>query len=100
MEARRVLIHQSLSRQNLFLGGERDLVMLSALIAFLVGVGGFTPLSAVTAFIFWLLSLIALRKMAKYDPQLSKVYMSYINYQSFYPARSSKWRKIEGFKAK
>jgi type IV secretion system protein VirB3/type IV secretion system protein VirB4 len=66
-------IHQSLHRQNHVLGAERELVMTSGLIALLVGVGGLTLLSMISAILFWLVSIFVLRRMAKADPQLSHV---------------------------
>lgn len=55
-------IHQSLHRHNLVLGAERELTMTGALIALLVGVGGMTALSGVSAFIFWIVSICVLRR--------------------------------------
>jgi type IV secretion system protein VirB3/type IV secretion system protein VirB4 len=93
-----VPIHQSLHRHSLTLGAERELVMFSALIAFLVGVGGMTGISAASAALFWLSAVFVLRLMAKTDPQMSKVWMRHIRQQDFYSARSSRWRRQGGFR--
>jgi type IV secretion system protein VirB3/type IV secretion system protein VirB4 len=90
-------IHQSLHRQNHVLGAERELVMTSGLVALLVGVGGLTLLSMVSAALFWLAALFALRRMAKADPQLSKVWLRHIKQQLFYAAKTSRWR-VQGGK--
>lgn len=84
-------IHQSLHRHNHVLGAERDLVLTSGLIAFLVGVGGLTLLSAGTALLFWIVAVFALRRMAKADPQMSKVWLRHVKQQLFYAAKAGRW---------
>lgn len=100
MEARRTPIHQSLHRHNLVLGAERELAMSSALIALLVGVGGLTLISGITAMVFWLAAIFVLRRMAKADPLMSKVWMRHVRQQDFYNAKASRWRPQGGFKIK
>ena len=100
MEARRALIHQSLHRQNLVLGAERELAMSSALIALLVGVGGMTVISGIAAFVFWIAAIFVLRRMARADPLMSKVWMRHVKQQDLYSAKASRWRPLGGFKIK
>ena len=100
MEARRAPIHQSLHRQNLVLGAERELAMSSALIALLVGVGGMTVISGIAAFVFWLAAIFVLRRMARADPLMSKVWMRHVKQQDLYSAKASRWRPLGGFKIK
>ena len=100
MEARRALIHQSLHRQNLVLGAERELAMSSSLIALLVGVGGMTVISGIAAFVFWLAAIFVLRLMARADPLMSKVWMRHVKQQDLYSAKASRWRPLGGFKTK
>ena len=100
MEARRSIIHQSLHRHNLVLGAERELTMLWAVRALMVSIGGLTGLSGVTATVFWLCAIFVLRRMARHDPQLSQVWRRHIRLQEYYPAKASRWRKLEGFKVK
>lgn len=88
-----MIIHPSLHRAPLVMGGEREPVMVSALIAFIVGAGGMTLVSAVTAFAFWLLALFVLRHTAKTDPQLLQVWLRHIKQQDFYAAQSSPFRR-------
>lgn len=90
-------IHQSLHRHAHVLGAERELVMTSALIALLVGVGGLTAISMVSAILFWIASVFTLRCMAKADPIMSRVWLRHIRHQEFYPARPSRWRATGGF---
>jgi type IV secretion system protein VirB3/type IV secretion system protein VirB4 len=94
---RTLTIHQSLHRHTHVLGAEREPVMTSALIALLVGVGGLTAISIITAALFWLVAVFALRRMARADPIMSRVWLRHIKQQDFYPAKSSRWRLIGGY---
>ncbi len=94
------VVYQSLHRHNHLLGAEQDLVMLSALVAFMLAMSGLTLIGIISAFVFWIFAIFALRKMAKHDPIMSKVFMRHIKQQGFYSAKSPVWRKIEGFKVK
>lgn len=86
-------IHQSLHRHAHVLGAERELVMTAGLVALLVGVGGLTVLSGVSAVGFWLVAVFALRRMAKADPIMSRVWLRHIKQQDFYAAKSGRWRE-------
>ena len=80
-------MHQSLLRPQLLLGGERQLViasgMLAAILAFTLG--DFV-LSAIGV-TFWLVTLVVLQRMAKYDPEMSRVYVRHVNKKIYYPAQ-------------
>ena len=76
-------IHQSLHRHAHVLGAERELVMTSALIALLVGIGGLTAVSIISGILFWIASVFVLRRMAKADPILSKVWLGISSSRSF-----------------
>ncbi|WP_031485850.1 conjugal transfer protein TrbD [Maridesulfovibrio frigidus] len=89
---RKVPIHRSLHRPSLVMGAERDLLMYSALISMLVGIGGLTILSATAGFLFWLVTVFILRQLAKKDPQMSKIWRRLYHQQDFYPARSTTFR--------
>lgn len=89
----RIPIRRSLHRHSLILGAERDLVLYCGLIALLVGVGGFTIMSALAALIFWVAAVFVLRRMAKADPQMSRVWLRHIKRQDYYSARSTPWGK-------
>ena len=86
-------IHQSLHRHAHILGAERELVMTSALVALLVGVGGLTAVSVTSAVGFWIAAVFALRRMAKADPIMSRVWLRHIKQQDFYRAKSGRWRE-------
>jgi type IV secretion system protein VirB3/type IV secretion system protein VirB4 len=71
--------------------------MTAALIALLVGVGGLTAISVITAALFWLVAVFALRRMAKADPIMSRVWLRHIKQQDYYPAKASRWRLVGGY---
>ena len=97
-------VRQSLLQPILFLGGEREL----ALVTIMVGVAMVVFVQTWIAFFsgLALLCLVPplLRTMAKKDAQMSKVYRRSLNYQKFYPAASTphvvKAPKITAAKAK
>lgn len=74
------------------MGAERDLLLYSALISILVALGGFTILAGGAALIFWLVMVYILRRTAKEDPQLSKVFLTHFYQQDFYGAHSTPWQ--------
>jgi type IV secretory pathway TrbD component len=85
---RKLPIHQSLVREKLLAGGERDLVLMAAGVGALPAASG--NLKAMAAGLaFWLIAMVALRRLAKIDPQMSIALTRYFNYQSTYPALPS-----------
>ena len=85
--------HQSLHRHNHVMGAEREIALSICLFAMLVGVGGMTWLSGLTAVLFYGGGLLVARRMAKSDPIMSKVWMRHIKKQIYYPAKASIWRR-------
>jgi len=102
MDAPRAIpIHQSLHRPELVLGGEREPVMLSSLLSILTGITGaasFTVLPVVGAVLFYFGMVLILRRMAKADPMMTKVWLRHVKYRHYYAARPSAWSK-RGFYA-
>lgn len=88
-----VPIHRALTRSNLFLGGDRELVMFSGLIAGTMIFYAWELKSALVGTLFWFFSIYMLRLMAKYDPRLRDVYMRHRVYKSYYPPLSTPWRE-------
>ena len=74
-----------------------EVALLATLIALLVGVGGLTAVSIVSAVVFWIVAVFVLRRMAKADPIMSRVWLRHIKQQEFYPAKASRWRAVGGF---
>ena len=85
---REVVIHQSANRPNLLVGGDRELVLLTIMIAAGLAFSLATLWGVGLAFLFWITCIAALQRMGKADPLLRHVYMRHIRYLPFYPAKS------------
>lgn len=89
---RAIPIRRAGNRANLFMGGDREMVMLAGLFA---GALIFTAqdLRATAFGIFlWFGALHVLRLMAKADPVLRHVYLRHRRYKAYYPPRSTPFR--------
>lgn len=93
MALRSIPIHRSLTRHNLFMGGDRELVMSSGLCAFALVFAAQTYVATVYGIFLWVCSLFVLRLMAKADPQMRQAYMRHRLYARYYPARSTPFRQ-------
>ncbi|HEY1561573.1 MAG TPA: conjugal transfer protein TrbD [Caulobacteraceae bacterium] len=82
-------IQRVLGRHNLVLGGEREPVLVSALLC------GGVALASMTFAAFVICGLITVcRWMAKADPQMTKVYIRTVKIKGYYPAFSRPYRKF------
>jgi type IV secretion system protein VirB3 len=90
---RRTPLHRALYRPNLILGGERELVLITAIICGGVAVSGLNLVSAAIGVAVWLIAIALLRMMAKADPHMSKVYLRHLRFAAYYPPRSRPFRK-------
>ena len=93
MSLARARIHRAGVRPHLFLGGDRELVLFTGLIAFALTVPSFQWASIITGIALWLVILYLLRKMAKADPLMRHVYLRQLRYGRYYAARSTPWRE-------
>ena len=87
-------VHRALSRPNLLMGADRELMLLTALAAIILIFVVLTWYAALFGLAIWLIALAALRMMAKADPLMRRVYVRHISYKAFYRATSSPWRKF------
>lgn len=85
---RMIPIHSSLMRPILLMGAERELVLISAIIAAVLVLSIERLVFTVVGVVFWCLSLAALQRAAKTDPQFSSVYLRHARYRTYYPAQS------------
>lgn len=85
-------IHRALSRPNLLIGADRELVLLSGLVAIILIFVVLTWYAALFGMMFWLVAVAALRMMAKADPLMRRVYLRHVSYKTCYRATSSPWR--------
>ena len=92
MSLARARIHRAGTRPHLFLGGDRELVLFTGLVAFALTVPSFQWASIVTGISLWLVALYLLRKMANADPLMRHVYLRQLRYRRYYAPRSTPWR--------
>ncbi len=93
MALRSVPIRRVGNRENLFMGGDRELVMFSGLLAFALIFSAQELRATVVGLVLWFFSIWILRIMAKSDPKLRHVYLRHRRYAHFYPARSTPFRE-------
>ena len=93
MALRTIPIRRAGNRTQLFMGGDRELVMFSGLIAFALVFSAQELRASIYGLLLWLCSLYLLRLMAKADPQLRFVYLRHRRYQRYYPAQSTPFRR-------
>ncbi|MCZ7497275.1 conjugal transfer protein TrbD [Agrobacterium tumefaciens] len=86
-------IHRALSRPNLLMGADRELVLLTGLAAVILIFVVLTVYSALVGIAVWIVIVGALRIMAKADPMMRKVYIRHISYKPYYKATTSPWRR-------
>ncbi|MGH7841344.1 MAG: conjugal transfer protein TrbD [Candidatus Binataceae bacterium] len=83
-------IHQSLIRPILLAGAERPLALANWITAAALTLGTGLHWYTIAMGVFLLtLGHWALVQAAKFDPQLSRVYVRHIRYQDYYPSRAS-----------
>jgi type IV secretion system protein VirB3 len=84
-----ITIHHALHQPILVMGGERNLVMMLAVIA---GVFIFSLAqlwAAVVGVMLWVFGQWGLAQLAKYDPMLSKTGKRHMQYKQYYPASAT-----------
>ncbi len=86
-------IHRALSRPNLLMGADRELVLLTGLAAVILIFVVLTIYSAIFGAAVWVVIVGLLRMMAKSDPLMRQVYMRHISYKHYYKATTSPWRR-------
>jgi len=92
MALRTIPIRRVGNRHNLFMGGDRELVMFSGLLAFALIFSAQELRATVIGLLLWFGALFACRLMAKSDPQLRFVYLRHRKYKPYYPAHSTPFR--------
>ena len=89
MSLRTIPIRRAGNRHTLFMGGDREMVMFSGLLAAVLAFAAMDGLALAAGSALWFGSLWALRKMAKSDPLMRPIYLKSRQYQAYYPARAS-----------
>ena len=92
MALRTIPIHRAGNRENLFMGGDREMVMFSGLLAGALIFSAQELRATIFGLALWFGALFALRQMAKADRKLRQVYLRHRRYRAYYPARSTPFR--------
>ena len=92
MALRTIPIRRAGNRDNLFMGGDRELVMFSGLLAFALIFSAQELRATVIGLLLWFGALFACRLMAKSDPKMRFVYLRSRKYKRYYAARSTPFR--------
>jgi type IV secretory pathway TrbD component len=88
MALRRTPFYRVLYRPPLILGGEREPVLITLVIAVGLMMSGFNLVSLMVAAILWFGGIAAFRLMAKHDPYMTSVYRRQLTYRAHYSPRS------------
>lgn len=92
-ESRRMTPFQrALHRPQQIMGGERELMLTSMLIAGGLIVSALNLAATVIGVAIWLVCVHGLRQMAKADPVMSKVYLRQLKYGHYYGPFSRPFR--------
>ena len=86
--SREMPFHQSANRPHLLLGGDRELVLVSGVLAAMLIFAVMTWWSMIAGLVLWLAAVAVLARMGKVDPLLRHVYIRHVRYRPFYPAKS------------
>lgn len=99
MAIRSIPIRRAGNRDNLFMGGDRELVMFAGLVAFALIFSAQEIRATVFGLSLWIAALFACRLMAKSDPKMRFVYLRHRKYKGkgnklkgYYPPRSTPFR--------
>lgn len=87
-----VPIRRTGNRDNLFMGGDRELVMFAGLMAFALVFSAQEFKATVFGLFLWFGALFGLRLMAKSDPKMRFVYLRQRRYTRYYAPRSTPFR--------
>jgi len=85
---REMPFHQSANRPHLLLGGDRELVLVSGVLAAMLIFAVMTWWSIVAGLVLWLAAVAVLARMGRVDPLLRHLYVRHVRYRAFYPAKS------------
>jgi type IV secretory pathway TrbD component len=91
----RTSFHKVLYRSPTILSGEREPVLISAVMAMSIAFSGMNLLSVGLGLLIWFGSLPIWRRCAKRDPHLIKIYIRNLRTytQAYYPHRSRPYRE-------
>lgn len=86
-------IYEAMNRPSLFMGGDREIMLVTLLIVFTLTFISLKPWVAIFALVFSSITIKVLRVMAKADPNMRKVYLRHRRYKAYYKAASTPFIK-------
>lgn len=89
MDAFDVTVHRSLTRPMLMMGGERELVLMLAMVCGIFIVSLFQLWAAITGVALWAAGVFALQRAGEKDPQLSKTFIRSLRFGKLLRAQST-----------
>lgn len=93
MALRTLPIRRAGNRSSLFMGGDRELVMFSGVMAFALIFSAAELRASIVGVLLWFAALFVLRWMAKVDPRMRHVYLRHRRYAAYYPPRATLFRE-------
>jgi len=84
--------YRALHRPQQIMGGERELMLFSMLVAGGLIASAMNLVATFIGLLLWTICVQGLRQMAKADPNMSKVYMRQLHYGHYYGPFSRPWR--------
>lgn len=93
-----VKLHESLNRPMLMMGGERNLVLMLAILSGVFILSLAALWAAIFGVFLWMLGMYALSRAGAYDHQLSKTGARSLRYRKFYPAQATPFAPIKEIK--
>lgn len=94
MPLRSLDIYQALSRPNLIMGADRELVLLTGLLTLVLVFVVLTLPAAMLGLAVWITMVALLRSMAKADPLMRPIYLRHIRYRARYAPTARPWRDL------
>lgn len=85
-------IHRALSRSTLLWGADREMVLLTGLMAVILIFVLLTVVTTIIGVVIWIVAVGILRMMAKADPDMRRIYLRQMKYRHYYLPTSSPWR--------
>lgn len=94
MALHKIPIRRIGSRHNLFMGADREWLMMAGVAASALVFAAQTLYATIFGLLLWFVALFVLREAAKSDPMMSSVLPRHIlRYQKAYPARATPFRE-------
>lgn len=93
MGIRTIPIRRAGNRDNLIMGGDRELVLFTGLLAGALIFTAQEIKAGVFGVAMWVVSLQVFRGMAKSDPKMRFVYLRQRRYRKYYAPRSTPFRE-------